>query len=275
MPDRILLPQTLPVPKAAEKPMETAGRSAGPNLLPLLILIPLLLRGRSRDGIYSHEAGTQQQNKPGFGLPKVFKTNDFLDILGAIEPHFHGYRQEFVNALMGIMDVHSSIRSLRQNWGNHPQTAAVPGERPRPDPFSIARSLVPFMSDDIRNPAERYINVIGSARGLMQQWRTAGGLFPNAQSGGNTSPLMGLLGTLVPGSDRIAQAVNLYQAMHASRANEADTPGHDEGTLGAKDRDTRGSLTRLVELAKDMGGGRGSGPTAADFASLLSRLKTT
>lgn len=275
MPDRILLPQTLPVPRATEKPAQTAGRFAGSNLLPLLILIPVLLRGRSHDGIYPYEAGTQQQNKTALRLPKVFKTDDFLDILGAIEPHFHGYRQEFVNALMGIMDVRSSIRSLRQNWGGRAQTAANTAARTGPDPFSIARSLVPFMSDDIRNPAERYINVIGSARGLMQQWHDAGGLFPNAQSGGNTSPLMGLLGTLVPGSDRIAQAVNLYQAMHASRADETDTPGYDGGTLGAQDRDTRGSLTRLVELAKEMGGGKSPGPSAADFASLLTRLKTT
>lgn len=262
----------LSLPALKDTPAETAGRFSGTNLLPLLLLIPLLLRGRGHDGIFPFgTAGADGQGKPAITIPKIFKTNDFLEILGAVEPHFHGYRQEFVNALMGIMDVQSSIRSLRHHRGGQSQSAPETSAHSGPDPLSIFHSLVPFMSDEIRTPAERYINVIGSARGLMQQWRNAGGLFPNGQSGAG-NPLMGLLSTLVPGSESIAQAFQTYQAMHQS---PAETPGHDEGSEGASNRDTHGSIARLLELSREMSGGMGRGSAPADFASLLSRLRTS
>ena len=274
MSDPILLPRSLPVPEPTDESLHTQRNPAGPTLWPLLFLVPLVLHGINRDGIYA-ETDAIEERGPLIRFPKIFKTNDFLDILGAIEPHFNGYRQEFVNALMGVMDVHSSVKSLRQNWGGHTQSAVPAEQRTGPDPISIFRSLVPYMTDEIRSPTERYINIIGAAQGLMRQWRNAGGLFPNAQSGDGANPLIQILSALVPGSEGIAQAMNLYQSMHVSDEARAYEPGHDEGTLRKEKRDTRGSLVRLMELAKEMGSGKGSSPGPADLASLLSRLKTT
>jgi|GEM_PF-3852294 len=272
MSDPILLPMSIPEP--SDESLHTKRSPYQMTLWPLLLLIPLLLRGTSRDGIYTADTVNAEERR-SFHIPRIFKTNDFLDILGAIEPHFNGYRQEFVNALMGIMDVRSSVKSLQQNWGAHGQDTVQTQTRTGPDPISIFRSLVPYMTDDIRTPTERYINIIGSAQGLMRQWRNAGGLFPNAQSGDGVNPLMQILSTLVPGAEGIAQAMNMYQSMHTSEPSQNDAPGHDEGTLRKEKRDTRGSLVRLMELAKEMGGGRGNSPGPADLASLLSRLKTT
>ena len=276
MSDPILLPQSLPEKEIPDEPLHTESRPYTPTLWPLALLIPLVLRGIKSNGINTADTDYPiEERGPLLRFPKLFKTNDFLDILGAIEPHFNGYRQEFVNALMGVMDVHSSVKSLRQNWAGHGQSTAEAPARTGPDPISIFRSLVPYMTDDLRNPTERYINIIGSAQGLMRQWRDAGGLFPNAQSADGANPLMQILSTLVPGSQGIAQAMNLYQTMQASGAAKTGAPGHDEGTLRQEKRDTRGSLVRLVELAKEMGGGRGGSPGPADLAGLLSRLKTT
>jgi hypothetical protein len=273
MPDPILLPQPLSEPEAPDEPMY-AQRFSGPALLPLLpllLLIPLVLRVVNRDGIYAVEASMDRETLPR--LPKVFKVHDFLDILSAIEPHFNGYRQEFVNALMGIMDVHASVKSLRQNWGRYTQNTAQASQRTGPDPVSIFRSLVPYMTDDIRYPTERYINIIGTIQGMIQQWRSAGGLFP--QSGDGANPLMQILSALAPGTENIVQAMNLYQTMRSPDERQSDAPGHDEGTSRNEQRDTRGSLARLMELAKEIGIGRGANPGAADLGRLLSRLKTT
>lgn len=276
MSDPILLPQSLPAKEIPDEPLHTERRPYTPTLWPLALLIPLVLRGIKSNGIDAADAEYPiEERGPLIRFPKLFKTNDFLDILGAVEPHFNGYRQEFVNALMGIMDVQSSVKSLRHNWGGHTQSTIQAEERTGPDPISIFRSLVPYMNDDIRTPTERYINIIGSAQSLIQQWRNAGGLFPNGQSGDGVNPLMQILSTLVPGSEGIAQAMNLYQTMHASDEKQTNAPGHDEGTLRKEKRDTRGSLVRLMELAKEMGSGRGHSPSPVDFGSLLSRLKTT
>ena len=276
MSDPILLPQPMSVPEPSDESLHTESHPPGPTLLPLLLLIPLVRRGIRRDGVHTADMeGSAAERGPLIRFPKIFKTNDFLDILGAIEPYFNGYRQEFVNALMGIMDVRSSVHSLRQNWSSHEQSTVPADTKTGPDPVSIFRSLVPYMTDDIRTPTERYINILGSAQGLMRQWRGAGGLFPNAQSGDGGNPLIQILSTLVPGSEGIAQAMNLYQSMQASDAANTDAPGHDEGTARREKRDTRGSLARLMELAREMGSGKGSAPGPADLASLLSRLKTT
>lgn len=272
MSDPNLLPMSIPEP--SDETLHTERYPHSPTLWPLLLLIPLVLRGTRRDGI-ADTGDTVEARGSMMRFPKLFQTNDFLDILGAIEPHLNGYRQEFVNALMGVMDVRSSVKSMRQNWGGHTQSAVQADHRTGPDTMSIFRSLVPYMNDDIRTPTERYINIIGTAQGLMQQWRNAGGLFPDAQSGGGVNPIMQILSTLVPGSEGIAQAMNLYHTMHASDPRQQNAPGHDEGTIRKEKRDTRGSLVRLMELAKEMGGGRGNSPGPADFASLLSRLKTT
>ena len=277
MSDPLLLPPPQSPSPASDESLHTQIRPAGPALWPLLLLIPLVTRGIKSGGIYETTDDAIEEREPLIRFPKIFKTNDFLDILGAIEPHFNGYRQEFVNALMGVMDVHSSVKSLRQHWGGQVRSEAQAQTQTRtgPDPISIFRSLVPYMTDDIRTPTERYINIIGSAQGLMRQWRNAGGLFPGTQSGDGVNPIMQILSTLVPGSEGIAQAMNLYQSMHTPGQGQTNAPGHDEGTLRNEKRDTRGSLARLMELAKDMGGGRGPSPGPADLGSLLSRLKTT
>ena len=92
-------------------------------------------------------------------LPKVFKVHDF-DILSAIEPHFNGYR-------MNSSCPHGHHGCTRVGEIPAAKLGPLYTEHGRPvrgptDPVSIFRSLVPYMTDDIRYPTERYINIFGT-----------------------------------------------------------------------------------------------------------------